>query len=240
MTQNKILVDVKNLSIPSQKPPRKLLLDNVNLSIYEGEVFGILGESGAGKSLLIRALTGFFDYTGDVTMPKDVHMVPQDPVRGLHPRHTIQNILQEPLLLRKEMENSQQRINQALDEVHLTRDCLARYPHELSGGQRQRVCIARALICKPSLIFLDEPTSALDAFIRFHILELLLELKVRYKLTYLFVAHSLSAILHLSHRVAIMRSGKILEIVSRDDLNDLKVQNNYTKELVQAYRDLSS
>lgn len=232
------VITIKNMIVRSPKSPDVLLLNNINFSVLKGEVFGVFGESGAGKSLLIRALTGFFPYEGAVDVPKDMQLVPQDPVRGLHPRHTINHILKEPMVLRKDCRDADVRIKNALKEVHLNEDCLHKFPHELSGGQRQRVCIVRALICKPEIVFWDEPTSALDAVVKSSILDLIKEIKKRHNLTYLFVAHSLVAMVRLCDRVAIMKHGRILEIVSRADLVNMRLSYDYSKELVQAYKDL--
>lgn len=234
----RVLISVKNLSV--QQPGKSPLLHDINFEVYKGEVFGILGESGAGKTLLTHVLTGFFPYEGDIKMPQDVQLVPQDPVKGLHPRHTVQKVLQEPMVLRKDCTDMEKRIEQALKDVHLTPDCLKKFPHELSGGQRQRVCIARALVSKPTVVFLDEPTSALDAYIRSCILDLLKDIKKRRHLTYFFVAHSLTAMTRLCDRIAVMRKGKILEIVENKDLLALNVSHPYTKELIQAYKDLAA
>ena len=236
MTQT--LISVKNLYV--RQPGKSPLLDDINFNVQKGEVFGVLGESGAGKTLLTNVLTGFFPYEGEVSIPKDVQLVPQDPVKGLHPRHTVRKVLEEPMVLRKDCSNMEERIKQVLEDVHMTSDCLKKFPHELSGGQRQRVCIARALVSKPSVVFLDEPTSALDAYIRSCILDLLKDIKKRHSLTYFFVAHSLTAMTSLCDRVAVMRKGKILEIVSNKDLSALRVEHTYTKELIQAYKDLAA
>ncbi|MCY4414513.1 MAG: ATP-binding cassette domain-containing protein [Alphaproteobacteria bacterium] len=233
-------LSVKNLNVYNPNRPQEKLLDNVSFSVHPGETFGVLGESGAGKSLITRVLTGRFNaYQGEVDIIDGIHLVPQDPVGGLHPRHTVEFILQEPLYLRGEMDCAQERIEQALSETYLDQSFLRRYPHELSGGQRQRVCIARALICKPKVVFLDEPTSALDAYIKGRVLKLLRDLKKTHNLTYFFVAHSLVAMEYLADRIAIMRQGEILEIVTKKQLNENQLQDPYSQKLITAYRSLA-
>lgn len=236
---SKPIITIKNVSVRTPRSPEEFLLKNINFSVLQGEVFGVFGESGAGKSLLIKALTGFFPYEGSINIPKDIQLVPQNPSRGLNPRHTIRKSLQEPMVLRNDLEHVDERIQKALEEVHLDKACLDKFPHELSGGQCQRVCIMRALICKPKVVFWDEPTSALDAFVKSSILELMQEIKERHNLTYFFVAHSLVAMLSLCDRIAIMRQGHILEIVKKSDLMNMRLSHDYSKELVQAYKDLS-
>ena len=234
----KAVITIRDVFVSAPKSPEVFLLQGVSFSVNQGEVFGVFGESGAGKSLLIKTLTGFFPYKGFMDLPRDIQFVPQDPIRGLNSRHTIRKALMEPMVLRKDVHNADMRIKNALDEVHLDTSCLDKFPHELSGGQRQRVCIMRALISKPKVIFWDEPTSALDAFMKSSILDLMQEIKKRHNLTYFFVAHSLQAMVRLCDRVAIMRRGRILEVVEKSDLINMRLSCAYSKELVQAYKDL--
>jgi len=160
-------------------------------------------------------------------------MVFQDPYGSLHPRHTIGDILEEPLQIHR-IRDRDRRINALLDKVGLNRAFRERYPHQLSGGQRQRVAIARALILEPRVLLLDEPTSALDVSVQAEILNLLAELQQEAKLTYLMVTHDLGVIAHLCQKVAVMQYGKILETLTVDALVNGEAQTAYTQMLVNA------
>ena len=162
-------------------------------------------------------------------------MVFQDPYGSLHPRHTIGDILEEPLQIHGIGERDR-RINTLLDRVGLNRAFRDRYPHQLSGGQRQRVAIARALILEPQVLLLDEPTSALDVSVQAEILNLLAELQKESNLTYLMVTHDLGVIAHLCQKVAVMQYGKILEMLTVDALVNGEAQTPYTQMLVNASR----
>jgi len=167
-----------------------------------------------------------------------VQMVFQDPYGSLHPRHTIGDILEEPLQIHR-IDQRDQRINTILEKVGLNRAFRSRYPHQLSGGQRQRVAIARALILKPRVLLLDEPTSALDVSVQAEILNLLFDLQKEEGLTYLMVTHDLGVIAHLCQRVAVMKYGKILETLETDALLRGDITDDYTRVLVDASRDYS-
>lgn len=162
-------------------------------------------------------------------------MVFQDPYGSLHPRHTIGDILEEPLQIHR-INDRDRRINALLDKVGLNRAFRERYPHQLSGGQRQRVAIARALILEPQVLLLDEPTSALDVSVQAEILNLLAELQREAKLTYLMVTHDLGVIAHLCQKVAVMQYGKILETLTVDALVSGQAQTAYMQMLVNASR----
>lgn len=162
-------------------------------------------------------------------------MVFQDPYGSLHPRHTIGDILEEPLQIHR-INDRDRRINALLDKVGLNRAFRERYPHQLSGGQRQRVAIARALILEPQVLLLDEPTSALDVSVQAEILNLLAELQQEAKLTYLMVTHDLGVIAHLCQTVAVMQYGKILETLTVDALVSGEARTAYTQMLVNASR----
>lgn len=166
---------------------------------------------------------------------RQVQMVFQDPYGSLHPRHTIGDILEEPLQIHR-INDRDRRINVLLDKVGLNRAFRERYPHQLSGGQRQRVAIARALILEPQVLLLDEPTSALDVSVQAEILNLLAELQREAKLTYLMVTHDLGVIAHLCQKVAVMQYGKILETLTVDALVSGQAQTAYTQMLVNASR----
>jgi peptide/nickel transport system ATP-binding protein len=217
-------------------------VDDVSFDIRRGETLALVGESGCGKTTtsrcILRAVTPtageilFRTDGGDVvdiaTLPRDrlrplrpqMQMIFQDPYSSLNPRMTILNIVGEPLLVNG-VTNRQERIDRVeelLRLVGLRPEFMRRYPHAFSGGQRQRIGIARALALNPSLVVADEPVSALDVSVQAQILNLLLDLQQRLGLTYLFVAHDLSVVKHLSDRVAVMYVGKIVELAERDQL----------------------
>lgn len=241
------MISIDSLSFDvSSLTKHKRILNDINISIQKGECFGLVGESGSGKTSILKCLAGQFKgWKGTIkvegasiadTSQKErsntMQMVFQDPYGALHPRHTIRKILNEPLAI-KGLPNKAERIDKALKDVGLDETFLPRYPHQLSGGQRQRVAIARAMILDPSVILLDEPTSALDVSVQAEILNLLASLHQRHQLTYLMVSHDLGVIAHLCERVAIMKAGEIVEVVSRDDLVEGNVEHAYTKELLQ-------
>ena len=186
-------------------------LDHVSIAVAQGESFGIVGESGSGKSTLLRAISGLnhFDsgelvvdgrtYSGqhrEKSFYRDVQMVFQDPYASLHPRQTVDALLREPLLIHR-LDNKDERIMRALDEVGLGTGFRFRYSHQLSGGQRQRIAIARALIVEPKILLLDEPTSALDASIQAEILNLLEQARTNHNLTFVMVSHDLGIVNHM-------------------------------------------
>ncbi len=162
----------------------------------------------------------------------------QDPYGSLHPRHTIGDILEEPLHIHGIGERDR-RVNRLLDRVGLNRAFRDRFPHQLSGGQRQRVAIARALILEPQVLLLDEPTSALDVSVQAEILNLLAELHQESKLTYLMVTHDLGVIAHLCQKIAVMQYGKILETLTVDNLVSGQAKTDYTRMLVNASQQYS-
>ena len=169
---------------------------------------------------------------------RKVQMVFQDPYGSLHPRHTIDTALREPLIIHG-VRDKDDRINEILLKVGLNDSFRYRYPHQLSGGQRQRVAIARALILEPRVLLLDEPTSALDVSVQAEILNLLTDLREREKLTYLMVTHDLGVVTHLCDRVAVMQQGKIVELLDSRCLSQDLAVHDYTRMLVQASRDFS-
>jgi len=186
------MITVRNLTIFPNKKEKKPLLCNLNFSVSEEECFGIIGPSGCGKSTLLRALCSLHPYwKGNIALGCQRHqiqMVFQDPLASLHPRHTVYEILREPLIIQK-IPYNENTFASAMDEVSLSTELLFRYPHQLSGGQRQRVSITRSLLLEPKILLLDECTSALDASVQKDILLLLKRLQKEKKMACLLVSH---------------------------------------------------
>jgi peptide/nickel transport system ATP-binding protein len=219
----------------------------ISLQVSEGESYGIVGESGSGKSTVLRAICGLAPTSaGSIRMDGQVltaprmpafyrqsQMVFQDPYASLHPRHTIDRVLSEPLAIHG-FTDSENRVERALQEVGLGHGFRFRYPHQLSGGQRQRVAIARALIVEPKVILLDEPTSALDASIQAEVLNLLDRLRTERGLTYILVSHDLGVVAHMCERLTVMQHGQAVETLTRAALQARDATQGYTKTLLAA------
>jgi oligopeptide/dipeptide ABC transporter ATP-binding protein len=260
MTTAAPLLEVKNLKkhfpikggVFGRTVARVYAVDDVSFTVRQGETLGLVGESGCGKSTLGRAIlrlheptAGSIQFDGvdvralDATAlrhkRRDMQIIFQDPFSSLNPRMTIGSILAEPFVIhklgtRREVEADVKRL---LDIVGLPAEATARYPHEFSGGQRQRIGIARAIALNPKLIVADEPVSALDVSIQSQILNLLVDLRKKFNLSYLFVAHDLAVIEHISDSVAVMYLGKIVEYASGDDLY-ARPLHPYTRALISA------
>ena len=212
----------------------------LNLEVSPGQSLGLVGESGSGKSTVLRAICGLVkpdagtvQVGGDAALPlsRRVQMVFQDPYGSLHPRHTVDRMLAEPLAIHG-IKDSDRRIREMLDAVALGQAFRHRYPHELSGGQRQRVAIARALMLEPQLLLLDEPTSALDASVQAEVLNLLDALRHERGLSYLMVSHDLAVVTHLCEHVMVMQRGREVETLASTDLAAGRVTQAYTRELM--------
>lgn len=226
-------------------------VDDVSFFVNKGETLSIVGESGCGKSTTGRVLMKLLNPTEgkiifegqDITnlndeqirpFRKEFQMIFQDPYASLNPRLTVKEIIEEPLIVHNfPKENRTARIEELLEVVGLNKYHSDRYPHEFSGGQRQRIGIARALAVHPKLIIADEPVSALDVSIQSQILNLLKDLQEQYELTYIFIAHDLSVVEHISDRVGVMYLGRIVELSSRDELF-ANPRHPYTKALLSA------
>lgn len=227
-------------------------VDEVSFEINEGETLGLVGESGCGKTTLGRAIMGLEKASGGnvsfegrnvsgmdskelVEMRKKCQMVFQDPFSSLNPRMTVMDILTEAMIyhgLAKPADKETVAIS-LLKEVGMDRDCLYRYPHEFSGGQRQRISIARALSLSPRFIVCDEPVSALDVSVQAQVINLLMDLREKHSLAYLFISHDLSVVRLVSQRVAVMYLGRIVEIGKTEDVLD-SPRHPYSRALLSA------
>jgi ABC-type glutathione transport system ATPase component len=247
------LLSIQELSVsyPTHgfRSPPVTVLDGVSLDIYEHETVGLVGESGSGKTTMGRALLGLAPVTGgrvifegqDISKlsraerrrrAKDLQVVFQDPYSSLNPAMTIEDILTEPLLVSGE-KSGRDVVRRLLDQVHLPQDAGRRLAREFSGGQRQRIAIARALALKPKLVVCDEPTSALDMSTQARILTLFKEIQETTGVAYLFVTHDLAVVRAISHRIAVLLQGKIVELGSAAQVTG-DPQHAYTQRLLMA------
>jgi oligopeptide transport system ATP-binding protein len=261
MSENNVLLRVENLTkhfpitrgiLIQREVGAVQAVDKVNFDIREGETLGLVGESGCGKSTTGRVILQLYRPTAgkvfyrdrDLTELKgeplrrarrDMQMVFQDPYASLNPRMTVGNIISEPLEVHGigKGKERRERVQDLLRLVGLSPHFLNRYPHEFSGGQRQRIGVARALALQPEFMVLDEPISALDVSIQAQVVNLFEELQETFGLTYLFIAHDLSMVRHISDRTAVMYLGKVVELASRDELYNHPL-HPYTQALLSA------
>jgi len=259
---NETLIRVQNLtkqfSIGAGKTVRKVkftAVNDVSFSIGKGEVFGLVGESGCGKSTLALLVMRLMNASGGSVYYKEtdisgleygkmrpfrrnMQIVFQDPYDSLDPRFTLDRIMNEPLRIHHwgGARERRDRIIHMFKEVGLGEDMLKRYPHQLSGGQRQRLCIARSLILSPEFVVCDEAVASLDVSIQAQILNLLLDLKDEFKLTYLFISHNLAVVKFVSDRIGVMYFGNLVELAETEELFR-NVRHPYTAALLSAVPD---
>ena len=254
---DQILVDVRHLKQyfninvgPLQTKPLKAV-DDVSFDLFPGETFGLVGESGCGKTTVGRSLVRLYKPTGgevifegrpikrkaDINeLRKKATMVFQDPYSSLNPRMTVSDIIAEPLDIHKAYKNKAERRDKVLelmDHVGLNSEHASRYAHEFSGGQRQRIGIARALALDPEFIVCDEPVSALDVSIQAQVINMFVELQEKMDLTYLFIAHDILVVRHISDRIAVMYLGKMVELADAAEIYDHPL-HPYTQSLMSA------
>ena len=259
-SQGEVLLSIKDLckyfeiksGFLNHKTSYLKAVDHLNIEIRKGECFGLVGESGCGKTTLGKMIAGLYKPTsgeiiyngvnlGGITRnerrkySRDIQMIFQDPYSSLNPRMTVEEIISEPMIVNGTHHGADvgKRVEYLLNCVGLAKQYKSRYPHEFSGGQRQRIGIARALAVSPRLIVCDEAVSALDVSIQAQILNLLDDLKTEFGLTYLFIAHGLAAVKHISDRIGVMYLGSLVEVAPKEAIYD-NPMHPYTQSLISA------
>lgn len=242
------MIEVSNLSVSfGSGEARRQVVKDVSFSVAKGETLGIVGESGCGKSTVLRSLAGLDrHWEGTIRLNGQnvdrersreqlmlSQMVFQDPYGSIHPRHRIERVLAEPARAMK-VGDGWSRVAPALEQVGLPVAFAERFPHELSGGQRQRVAIARALMLEPQVLLLDEPTSALDVSVQAEVLNLLADLREERGLTYVLVSHDLAVIAHMCDRVLVMKDGNFVDEIDKAALEKGETHHPYSTQLFQA------
>lgn len=254
MNSKEILLDISNISKTYKRGEPLSALNQISLQIFKGETLGLIGESGCGKTTLGRCLLRLINptqgkilYRGEIiyddsrrknaipsTLRKNMQIVFQNPQLSLDPRMTVKEILREPLRIHKicpTREREDEAICNLLQTVELNTSYLHKYPFELSGGEQQRLIIARALSVSPEFIVLDEPVSSLDLILQSQIINLLKKIQAERKTTFLFISHDFAAVNAIAHRIAVMHMGRIVEIATTDELNQMPL-HPYTKQLL--------
>ena len=259
------MIEVKNLKIHypirsgffNRVTDHVLAVDGINFDIEQGETYGLIGESGSGKSTTGKAIVGLEPVTSgsiiykgeDITKRsvrkrlqynKDVQMIFQDSLSSLNPRKRIEDIIAEPIRNFQNLTKDEERhrVQELLDIVGMPSDALYKYPHEFSGGQRQRIGVARAMATNPKLIIADEPVSALDLSVQAQVLNFMKRIQEEYNISYLFISHDLGVVKHMCKKMAIMNRGRFVEIGTREDIYQ-HPQHIYTKRLLSAIPDVN-
>lgn len=257
------IFDLAESPFGSRRAGKVRAVDDVSLDIHQGETLGLVGESGSGKSTLGRLILRLIEPTSGAMvfdgvdlltangselcrLRRDMQIIFQDPFGSLDPRYRVEDVIAEPLLLHQKViheslsrEARRGRVAELLRSVGMDESAMPRYAHEFSGGQRQRIGIARALALRPKFIVADEPVSALDVSVGAQIVNLLQQLQRDFKLTYLFISHSMPVVRYLSTRIAVMYGGKIVEIGSTEQITT-QPQHAYTRKLLAATPEMAT